>query len=113
MENNTEYKEESLEALLQEQKSIAEKIARVKEAKKQEALKEIHRLIALHEVTVEEAFGRGVKSSGKGAFKRSGDARSVVPPKYRNPATGETWTGRGKAPKWIEGKNREEYLISA
>ena len=32
-------------------------------------------------------------------------------PKYRNPATGETWTGRGKAPKWIDGQEREQYLI--
>jgi DNA-binding protein H-NS len=30
------------------------------------------------------------------------DGRSVVAPKYRNPATGETWTGRGEAPSWIE-----------
>ena len=29
----------------------------------------------------------------------------------RNPATGETWTGRGKAPKWIDGQEREQYLI--
>jgi DNA-binding protein H-NS len=34
-----------------------------------------------------------------------------VAPKYRDPATGETWTGRGKAPKWIEGKNRSSYAI--
>jgi len=34
-----------------------------------------------------------------------------VAPKYRDPATGETWTGRGKAPKWIEGKNRSSFAI--
>ena len=28
-----------------------------------------------------------------------------------NPATGETWTGRGKPPKWIQDKNRDDYLI--
>lgn len=38
-------------------------------------------------------------------------AGGKVAPKYRNPATGETWTGRGKAPKWIEGKDRSGYLI--
>lgn len=27
---------------------------------------------------------------------------SKLPPKYRNPATGETWTGRGRQPKWVE-----------
>ena len=38
-----------------------------------------------------------------------------APVKYRNPETGETWTGRGKRPKWIEnkmveGSNLEEFL---
>lgn len=37
--------------------------------------------------------------------------------KYRNPETGETWTGRGKRPKWIEekmveGSNLEEFLVA-
>ncbi|MBK8184770.1 MAG: H-NS histone family protein [Candidatus Competibacteraceae bacterium] len=33
-------------------------------------------------------------------------------PKYRNPCNSEqTWTGRGKAPKWMYGLNRESCLI--
>ncbi len=38
-------------------------------------------------------------------------ASGKVPPKYRNPSTGDTWTGRGKAPKWIEGKDRTQFTI--
>ena len=38
-------------------------------------------------------------------------ARPAVAPKYRDPHTGKTWSGRGKAPKWIDGKNRDDYLI--
>jgi DNA-binding protein H-NS len=34
-----------------------------------------------------------------------------VPVKYRNSETGETWTGRGRAPKWLDGKKKEDYLI--
>jgi len=33
-------------------------------------------------------------------------------PKYRNPETGETWTGRGKPPLWIRDKDREQFKIS-
>ncbi|MGE8454289.1 MAG: H-NS family nucleoid-associated regulatory protein [Pseudomonadales bacterium] len=36
---------------------------------------------------------------------------SVGAPKYRDPATGATWTGRGKPPNWINGKVRESFLI--
>ncbi|KVR21645.1 hypothetical protein WK13_34470 [Burkholderia ubonensis] len=36
--------------------------------------------------------------------------KSVHPPKYRNPETGQTWSGLGRQPHWIEG-NRDDYLI--
>ncbi|AJC18217.1 DNA-binding protein [Pandoraea anapnoica] len=38
-------------------------------------------------------------------------ARAPIAPKYRNPETGEVWSGRGRAPKWI-GKSREKFLIA-
>ncbi|WP_080433623.1 H-NS family nucleoid-associated regulatory protein [Burkholderia ubonensis] len=34
------------------------------------------------------------------------------PPKYRNPITGETWSGRGRAPKWLVGRDRNDFLIT-
>jgi DNA-binding protein H-NS len=33
-----------------------------------------------------------------------------VEPKYRDPATGNTWSGRGKPPRWL-GENKDEFLI--
>lgn len=35
----------------------------------------------------------------------------AVAPKYQDPKTGQTWTGRGRAPAWIAGKNYERFLI--
>ncbi|MGE4369350.1 MAG: H-NS family nucleoid-associated regulatory protein [Burkholderiaceae bacterium] len=40
----------------------------------------------------------------------------VVPAKYRDPQTGATWTGRGKAPRWLadaeaNGTSRDSFLI--
>ncbi|MCK5769239.1 H-NS histone family protein [Algiphilus sp.] len=51
--------------------------------------------------------GRASKSASKG----------TVAPKYRDPATGKTWTGRGRAPKWVaeaesRGVSRDTFLIS-
>jgi len=37
--------------------------------------------------------------------------RAPVPTKYRDDATGQTWTGRGRAPKWLEGKDKAQFLI--
>jgi DNA-binding protein H-NS len=46
--------------------------------------------------------------------KRPAAARPVTVgvAKYRDPASGKTWTGRGKPPLWIVGaKNRDAFLI--
>lgn len=43
-------------------------------------------------------------------------AKRAVAPKYRHPQTGDTWSGRGKAPRWLAaeeaaGATRESFLI--
>ena len=43
-------------------------------------------------------------------------AKRAVAPKYRHPESGETWSGRGKAPRWLvaeesKGASRESFLI--
>ncbi|WP_016850206.1 H-NS family nucleoid-associated regulatory protein, partial [Xanthomonas citri] len=49
---------------------------------------------------------------------RAGRKLGKVPPKYRNPGNAqETWTGRGKQPRWLAeltaaGKKVEDFLIS-
>ena len=40
-------------------------------------------------------------------------AKLALPPKYRNPKTGETWSGRGRPPGWLAGRNKERFLIDA
>ena len=37
--------------------------------------------------------------------------KTPLPPKYRNPKTGETWSGRGRAPAWLAGRNKDRFLI--
>ncbi len=72
--------------------------------------------------TIEELFGsapakRGPKAVAKPGPK-PGRKLGKVPPKYRNPAnTKETWTGRGKQPRWLaqltaKGKKVEDFLIA-
>ena len=53
---------------------------------------------------------------GEGSTRRRSEATRTVAPKYRNNATGETWTGRGKMPRWMsaevaQGKTKESFLI--
>jgi len=51
----------------------------------------------------------------KGGAKKT-KARAAVAVKYRNPATGESWSGRGRAPRWLadelaKGRAKDEFLI--
>ncbi len=51
-----------------------------------------------------------VKGSGRG---RPG---SKAAPKYRDPRTGKTWSGRGRTPVWLrereeKGESRDSFLI--
>jgi DNA-binding protein H-NS len=64
-------------------------------------------LMAEYGLTAQDVFpsGSSAKSSGAKPVNK-------VAPKFRDPATGQTWTGRGKAPKWIEGQDRAKFLIA-
>ena len=55
----------------------------------------------------------GITSTDLGSTRKPGKTKKsgTVPAKYRGP-NGETWTGRGRQPKWI-GDNRENYLIKS
>lgn len=55
--------------------------------------------------------GRGRKAVGRQARAAR---RTVGEAKYRDPKSGQTWTGRGRPPAWIaQAKNRDAFLIDA
>ena len=72
-------------------------------AKIDEIDRTIQSLIAEFELTPQDVFPP--------ARSRSTVAGTKVAPKYRDPATGQTWTGRGKPPKWIQGQDRAKFAI--
>jgi DNA-binding protein H-NS len=83
-------------------------------------VKKIKDAIAAYGLTAEELGFSGGKGATKTTAKRAakapknGKPATVGVAKYRDPATGKTWTGRGKPPDWIKGvKNRDQFLIGA
>ncbi|MCX5542103.1 H-NS histone family protein [Paraburkholderia sp. CNPSo 3076] len=57
-------------------------------------------------------FGYTVRDIFGNRRGRSRLSRGASPAKYRDPATGATWSGRGRAPNWIkDAKNRDRFLI--
>ncbi|RDS97973.1 H-NS histone family protein [Burkholderia contaminans] len=59
--------------------------------------------IAEYGITSEQLFGRR-RAAVSGA-------RTPIAPKYQDPKSGATWSGRGKAPGWLAGTKRESFLI--
>lgn len=56
----------------------------------------------------------GFRTPGAGVAGTRSTAKSGGVPKYRDPDTGKTWTGRGKPPTWIAGvADRSKFLIEA
>lgn len=37
--------------------------------------------------------------------------RQPVAAQFRNAETGEEWTGRDRAPRWLDGKDKEQFRI--
>ena len=86
--------------------------AEIEAARREEvgaAMSIVRELIAEFDLTERDIFGGSRSSSTLPTSK----VRKTVAAKYRNPTTGDTWTGRGKAPKWIDGQERSQYLIVA
>ena len=98
---------QSLKDLLQQREALEKAIADARQSEISAAVAKVRELVAEYGLTAQDIFpGRASKS---GAAKSSG---GKVAAKYRDPATGQTWTGRGKAPKWIDGKDRAQFAIA-
>lgn len=59
-------------------------------------------------------FGLSAHDLGFAEAARRGrpPKKQPLPAKYQDPKSGNTWSGRGKPPKWIAGKNRDRFLIA-
>jgi DNA-binding protein H-NS len=62
-------------------------------------------------VEIMKTYGLNLTDLGGSAKPKSSKVRQPVPVKYRNAETGETWTGRGRAPLWLAGKNKDDFLV--
>lgn len=91
--------------LLAQREALEQAIQAARQEEIKEAVATIRGLVEQFNLTPQDVFPtRGTKKAASG---KSGP----VAAKYRNPETGDTWTGRGKAPKWIDGKDRAQFAI--
>lgn len=95
----------TLAQLIEQRAALEAQIEAARKAEIADAVARVRALVAEYDLTADDVFG--------GAKKRVSKASKggKVAAKYRDPATGATWTGRGMAPKWIDGKDRAQFAI--
>ena len=93
----------TLKELIAQRKELDAQIQNARDIEMSSAVAQVRSIVAEFGLSQAEVFpmSRG-GSRGKGG---------TVAPKYLNPTTGATWTGRGKPPAWIAGKDRAQFEI--
>ena len=87
-----------LPSLLAQKAELDKQIAKAKAEEKAAVLAQMRSAMEQYGITPEDLFTTAKRGRKPGSLN-SGE-RKPVAPKYRN-ETGETWTGRGKQPKWV------------
>jgi len=101
----------SLSELLAQKAAIEKQIADAQHAERANAIAQVKALMAEHGLTVADLSARA--APGRKATRSAGGKVAV---KYRNAATGDTWTGRGLQPKWLKaalesGKKLSDFAV--
>ncbi|MBS0315625.1 MAG: H-NS histone family protein [Proteobacteria bacterium] len=89
--------------LLKQREALDQQIKDARQREISDGLAQVKSLVAEFGLTAQDVF-----PSGRG---RRAKPHATVAAKYRNPATGATWSGRGKPPKWIQGQDRSRFAI--
>lgn len=92
----------SLNELESIQKKVNREIQKRRSKAQEEGLRKIKLIAAEYGLTSNEL--KGISSTKiSAARKKTATKRGPVAPKYRDPSNAQnTWTGRGRKPKWVE-----------
>lgn len=79
------------------------KAAELRATETKSAMAQIKELMEKYGITIADLQGRVAKPK----------KTPTVAPKYRDRVTGKEWSGRGREPNWIKGKNKDDFKIDS
>jgi DNA-binding protein H-NS len=99
----------SLKELIAQKEALEHEIERTRQKDRDDAISKIRALMDEYGLTAADLAPR------KNAKPRSAKGKKVAA-KYRNTATGDTWSGRGLQPKWLKaalagGRKLTEFAV--
>jgi DNA-binding protein H-NS len=100
---------ESIQELLAQKAALEKKIAEAQRTAKADAIAKVKALMAEYGLTAADLAGKAMPGPKSEPGKK-------VAAKYRDPTTGQTWTGRGLKPKWLQaalsgGKSLDDFAL--
>jgi DNA-binding protein H-NS len=100
----------TLNDLLEQRAALEKQIAEAQREERGSAIAKVKALMTEYGLTLADI---GTRSPSTGAPRKSS---GKVAAKYRNPATGDTWSGRGLKPNWLKaalegGRKIDDFAI--
>lgn len=100
---------ENIQELLAQKAALEKRIAEAQRTAKADAIAKVKTLMAEYGLTAADLAGKA-----PAAAKAEGGKK--VAAKYKDPVSGQTWTGRGLKPKWLQaalsgGKSLEDFAL--
>lgn len=86
----------TLQDLLAKKAALEQEIESTQKRERSDAISKVKALMSEYGLTVADLAGK--TASGKSGAAKGGK----VAAKYRNAATGDSWSGRGLQPKWLK-----------
>ncbi len=100
----------TLQELIAQRDALERQIELTRKERRASAIEQIRSLMREYELSAADLSARS--NSKSGSSKKGGK----VAAKYRNTATGDTWSGRGLQPKWLKaalssGRKLEDFAV--
>lgn len=116
---------ETIRKQIRQLEAQARKLEQAAAGKKKQAVAQVAALMKKLGVTLDDLEAaqprrtRAAKGATRGASKGGAGkpaAHKPVAPKFRDADTGDTWSGRGRTPRWLaaleaQGKSRDDYRV--
>ena len=99
----------SIQDLLAQKAALEKQIAEAQRAARTDAIAKVKALMAEYGLTAADL-------AGKAPTAPKAEGSKKVAAKYRDPASGQAWTGRGLKPKWLQaalatGKQLSDFAL--
>jgi len=99
---------QSISSLLAQLASINAQLQRLRATEVPKVVAEIQQLMQEYDLSVDDIARKPKVDAAARAVPTA--TKAAPRPRYRDPKTGQTWSGRGRAPAWL-GKKPERFLI--